>query len=84
MNQNQNNMLETVDLIKDTFEKTDFPKLTWTTNYYNDYYGWLKLENVADLTKVMEVFKLVYAQSVRTRKTAPLKQNAVPLPIILQ
>ena len=62
MNQNQNNMLETVDLIKDTFEKTDFPKLTWTTNYYNDYYGWLKLENVADLTKVMEVLQNLQAR----------------------
>ena len=62
MNQNQNNMLETVDLIKDTFEKTDFPKLTWTTNYYNDYYGWLKLENVADLTNVMVVLQNLQAR----------------------
>lgn len=57
MNQNQNNTQETVDLIKDTFEKTDFPKLTWTTNHYNNKYAWLRLENVSDLTKAAEVLQ---------------------------
>lgn len=62
MNQNLNNAQETIDRIKDAFENTDFPKLTWTTNHYHNYYAWLKLENAADLTKVMEVLQSLHAR----------------------
>lgn len=62
MNQNQNNTQELVELIKDTFEKTDFPKLTWTTNKYNNMYAWLRLENVSDLTKAAEVLQGLHAR----------------------
>ena len=59
MNQNQNKTIET---IKETFERTDFPNLVWTSNHYNNFYAWLKLKNPADLPKAAELLQSLDAR----------------------
>lgn len=78
MNQNQNKTIET---IKETFERTDFPNLVWTSNHYNNFYAWLKLKEIPPTCQKRQNFckasMPVYARSLPTPKTVRLKRTAV-------
>ena len=59
MSQTQNN---TIDLIKDTFAKTAFAPLSWTTNDYGNFYAWLKLDSPAQLTEAAHILQSLNAR----------------------